>query len=1344
MKHKSVKFQKFTSFVMTALLLFSIFSPVRVVAEPASETVNIQILATSDTHGRFLPYDYAINTVDNSGSLAQIATAVAKLRAENPNTIVVDNGDTIQDNSQDLFLENSNNPNGVNPMVYAMNEIGYDTWTFGNHEFNYGVDTLKSVSSKFNGIVLCGNVISKKDGQPLGVPYTIIEKAGVNICVIGMVTPNITKWDSVNLENYDVLDPVVETKKAIEAAKAAGADIFVAVEHMSLDSEYDIENSGAIALANACPELTAIVSGHGHATVKEVVNGVLIVEPGKYAQNLSKINITLTKKGNEKFSVIDKSTDVIGENIAMAGKYGSPIYYEVDTDLEAKLQPYHDIAIADANTVIGKLEGGDLVPADEVTGIPTSQIQPTPMIDLINKVQMHYGKQISPDDKVIDVSAAAAFRSDANILEGDIKKSDTSLIYKYDNTLYVLEVTGKQLKQYMEWSASYYNQYENGDLTVSFNPSIRGYNYDMFTGIQYNVDIAKPAGSRITNLAKMDGTEINDNDILRLAVNNYRANTQLLSSASIIEEDGEYPKFIAKSEDTMGDAGRIRDLIRDYIVDVKGGTITPECDDNWSISGNNWDLIERAAAVVAINEGKIDIPVSEDGRSWNIAAVTYTDLVNGTGVKRINILSFNDFHGALENSGKNSGIAKFAGEVNRVKGTNPDTIIVSAGDNFQGSSMSNLTYGAPVNEFMESIGVVASAVGNHEFDWGVDRIPQWATDGGYDYLASNIYDKATGAPVTWAKPYIVKEVDGIKIGLIGLTTPETEFKTLPANVANLEFKDPIQSARTWATKLKDGSLLEGKVDVVLALTHLGAFQDYDTGVITGEAADLANANTGVDGIISGHTHTTVEGSVNDVAIVQAYKEGRSMGRVTISIDNSKGNVIGVTPFVDALYKRADTLVEDDEAKAIYEKYLAELEPILGEVLGTTDKELTHDKMEEGTSVLGAWVCDVMREEVGTEIAITNGGGLRTSIEAGDITMGEIYEVMPFDNTLVKMNLKGSDLKKAIENGIGNDSIGWVQVSGLKVYYDLTRDFGDRITAMVMPDGKNVDMNVEYSVVTNDFMFTGGDQYDFSGASNVVNTQVLIRDALVSELREVVNLSYEYDPPLINGVKPDVVEPEDPDGTEDSDGTEDPGKTPEVIDITSVSIINKSVFQSILGQDKTIKFVGTNIAWIFNGLDLDEDIVNSMEEIDLSLEAPSSTLKDKIEAKVKSVLDKDVPVFQFSFKHDGELPGKATITVFVGDEWANKTVDISIYYSDKNIYETIETKKVDDQGNLTFTLDHCSDYFITDTAIANLPKTGSVVDTKVLVGLGLIIIAAGVGIFVKTRKKDEEEEEEETA
>ena len=562
-----------------------------------AKEIDIQILATSDLHGKFYPYDYAINEESKSGSLTQIATAVKKYRTDN--TIIVDVGDTIQDNYSEMFFKDK-----IHPMMLAMNEIGYDIWAIGNHEFNYGVENLKNIMNQSTSKVLIGNLYNP-DGTSFADSYTIIEKDGVKIGVIGMCTPNITKWDSVNLKDYIVTDPVEETKKIVKDLRDK-VDVLIATVHMGEENEYDVPNSGANDLANACPELDLIIAAHEHKLVEETyVNNVLIVENKSSGATMSKVNIVVEK---------DKSGCKIVDRKAESIKI---LEYESDKELSKKLASYNERAKKEANIIIGELVGGNLVPENEIAEIPQAQIEPTSLIDLINEVQMYYTDA--------QVSSAALFNIDANLEPGKIKKSDTSLIYKYGNTLYKVQMTGKQLKKYMEWSANYYNTYNPKDLTISFNENVRGFNYDMFSGVDYQIDISEKPGNRIKNLKwTKTGKEVKDDEVFVIAVNNYRVNTHLLSYGEIYEEGEELPKVL--EIDVNGKIGGVRELIGDYIKNVKGGKITPNNPKNWEIIGNNWDEEKHKKAVQMIREGKIKIPSSQDGRTPNVKSITEDDL----------------------------------------------------------------------------------------------------------------------------------------------------------------------------------------------------------------------------------------------------------------------------------------------------------------------------------------------------------------------------------------------------------------------------------------------------------------------------------------------------------------------------------------------------------------------------------------------------------------------------------------------------------------------------------------------------------------------------------------------
>ena len=559
--------------------------------------MDLQILATSDTHGRFLPWDYAANKADTSGSVAQQAAAIAQRRT--PSTIVVDAGDTIQGNSAELFLQDE-----MHPMSAGMNAIGYDVWVTGNHEFNFGMDTLKRVIAQQKAKVLVGNVYAP-DGTPLADGYTILNKQGVKVGVIGMVTPNITRWDSKNLEGWTVTNPVDECRKLTKQLRGQ-VDVLLGVMHMDPESEYGVYGSGARDLAEACPEFDVIVAAHGHRSVPgEMINGVLVVENSGNASTLSEIHLQLKRKWDGGWSIDQRTSEIVSMKDLPA-----------DAALSQQLAGYDARAKADAETLIGELRGGNMAPENDVVNIPQPMVQDTALLDFINEVQMYYTGA--------KVSATALTSMTSQMKEGPIRKCDTASIYTYQNTLYKLEMNGAQLRSFMEWSAGFFKTWVPGDLTVAFDPSTRYYLYDAFEGVNYEIDVSQEPGGRIRNLTWSDGSPVRDEEVFTVAVNNYRATTQLLIAADIFAPGEPLPKLL--EIDVRGDLGGIRELLGEYIRTVKDGVIQPKVNNNWKLVGTNWDEAKRAQALKLLAEGKMPLPGSSTSRTLPGAAVTEADL----------------------------------------------------------------------------------------------------------------------------------------------------------------------------------------------------------------------------------------------------------------------------------------------------------------------------------------------------------------------------------------------------------------------------------------------------------------------------------------------------------------------------------------------------------------------------------------------------------------------------------------------------------------------------------------------------------------------------------------------
>jgi 2',3'-cyclic-nucleotide 2'-phosphodiesterase/3'-nucleotidase len=483
-------------------------------------------------------------------------------------------------------------------------------------------------------------------------------------------------------------------------------------------------------------------------------------------------------------------------------------------------------------------------------------------------------------------------------------------------------------------------------------------------------------------------------------------------------------------------------------------------------------------------------------------------LPNGK-AKTVDIYSFNDFHGTVSEDltpppleGKNPGIAKFAQAIRTIKAINPNSVFVSGGDNYQGSALSVMTKGKIISEAFKEIGVSASAIGNHEFDWGDGNFAQWTTDGGFPFLAANLVEKATGKTPAWAKPYTILTVGGHRIALIGLVTAETLTTVKKENVARYDFLDAAATAKKYVLLIQR---LEAP-EAIIAISHIPAVADkIDPARAIGQTEpnelEKLCLVRGLDAIVTGHSHTSVNGKANGVPVVQAYYNGRSLAKLsfTFKADNS----FSLSTSLVELYKNKASITENAAVKDIYTKYMDQYADVLLEKICEVPAEITH---EEGVNVtpMGFWVCEAMRARFGTQVAVMNGGGLRKGFAAGTATVQDFWDLMPFDNTAITFKVSGAVLKKIIDHGIDSPGMGNGQFSGLVVRYDSGRAYENKVISMTLADGSPVKDEGSYTVVTNDFMFlTGGDGYTMMPSTDkgaYTETFIPIRDILIERAK----------------------------------------------------------------------------------------------------------------------------------------------------------------------------------------------------------------------------------------------------
>ncbi len=563
--------------VLTAAMLAGLSVPVLA----AEEGKTITILQTSDLHGMVNPFDYASNQ-ENKTSMAHAAAVIKAERAKDPDLLLLDTGDTTQANYIQEFLGET-----PHPMIRAMNFLDYDAWTLGNHEFNFDFKYTTKEIEEFEGVTLGGNFY-KADGTRWLDAYHIFEVDGVKVAVFGVDAPHIPQWEKSDPGHYDnmkITEPEEEIGRILDELEGK-ADVIIGSVHYGLEGEYGCAGMREVAEAYG-ERMDALFIGHAHAKVNETIGGIPVLEPGSNGEFVSKVTLTLKADGSG--WAVDKAE---GELIECAGVTPDPEFL-------AEFKGLHEKSLELASREVGTVGKTFIEPLEVLPGIPTAVLEDDAVTDLVNKVQMERAGA--------DVSLAALFDATSNLQAGPFLHRDSVKIYKYDNTLYGVKVTGKQMKAIMEEKAgSFFNQYQPGDVTISFNPGIRLYNYDMFAGLDYEIDISKPVGSRIQNVI-YKGHPMTDDETMILALNNYRYGG--LVSAGLINE-----------ADVVYEGGAVRDMITEYVESLEG-PLMPEVDNNWKIVGADLDDPQKDLIYEKVRSGEIQIPTSEDGRTPNIASL---------------------------------------------------------------------------------------------------------------------------------------------------------------------------------------------------------------------------------------------------------------------------------------------------------------------------------------------------------------------------------------------------------------------------------------------------------------------------------------------------------------------------------------------------------------------------------------------------------------------------------------------------------------------------------------------------------------------------------------------------
>ena len=551
-------------------LLCSLFV-LSAVSTAMAQEVNIKLLGTSDVHGRIVPWSYGADVEDKSGSYAQIATYVKDVRKNNKNVVLVEVGDAIQDNQIDVFAKDKKYYKD-HPIPKVLNEMNYDIFVLGNHEFNFGMKALDEILKDIKAKKLTANFYHKKNDKRYIDATTIIEKDGVKLGIIGLSTPMSAKFeeDTGNLKDMKFTSPTEEARTQVEKLKAKGVDAIIAVTHMGIDNENNIPDTGMRDVINAVDGIDVVIAGHMHKDVpSETIKNTLITEPHRYGTVVSEVDLTFDINDKKEVKLVKKESKTVPVKALEADKKIVEIY-----------KPYHEKLRELNNVVIGQT-ANEMVPQETKHGVSAAFSKDTGLSSFINDVEQHYSGA--------DVVTFSFDHQKARMDKGDIKKKDIIFNYRYaggDVTVY--EMTGKQLKEYMEWSANYFDTIQPGDTEYRYNAERKKskyVTYDIFGGVNYKIDLRNPQGSKIVGLTLADGKPVTDDMKLKVGMNSYRF-AQLNGKGGIWE--GQQIPVLWESKVAMGrEKGTIQNMMIDYITNVKKGKIDGLSHNRWEIIGLN-------------------------------------------------------------------------------------------------------------------------------------------------------------------------------------------------------------------------------------------------------------------------------------------------------------------------------------------------------------------------------------------------------------------------------------------------------------------------------------------------------------------------------------------------------------------------------------------------------------------------------------------------------------------------------------------------------------------------------------------------------------------------------------